>query len=157
MLTMFTPGVFMKSALSESPETRLIGILLQTGMNLWFLRVPLNLGELKNLGCRNWATWAMCSVLIKKDVTPWISALANSNNFKACVRYVLSNFFFHQMIALEKLWKVFFISSKKLFSFLRYSSFSICSLPFHTFQIQKDKCKWNNLWCHELTCINLQK
>ena len=29
--------------------------------------------------------------------------------------------FFHQMIALQKLWKMFFISSKKLFSFLRYS------------------------------------
>ena len=31
--------------------------------------------------------------------------------------------FFHQMIALEKLWKMFFISSKKLFSFSRYSDF----------------------------------
>ena len=51
---------------------------------------------------------------------------------------------------------VFFISSKKLLSFSRYSNFCIFSLPFHTFQIQKDKWKWNNLWCHELACINLQ-
>ena len=31
--------------------------------------------------------------------------------------------FFQQMIALQKLWKVFFISSKKLLLFLRYSNF----------------------------------
>ena len=46
--------------------------------------------------------------------------------FKACVCYFLSNFeglSFHQMIRLQKLWKVFFISSKKLFSFSRYSNF----------------------------------
>ena len=32
-------------------------------------------------------------------------------------------FFFHQMIALRKLWKMFFVSSKKLILFLRYSNF----------------------------------
>ena len=31
--------------------------------------------------------------------------------------------FFHQIIALQKLWKMLFISSKKLFSFSRYSIF----------------------------------
>ena len=36
--------------------------------------------------------------------------------------------FFHQMIALQNLWKMFFISSKKLFSFSRYSTF--CIVPF---------------------------
>ena len=36
-------------------------------------------------------------------------------------------------------WKMFFISSKKLFSFSRYSVFVIFPLPFHTFQILKDK------------------
>ena len=64
-------------------------------------------------------------------------------------------FFFHQMKALQKLWKMFFISSKKLFLFLRYSHFCIFSLPFHTFQTLKNKWKCNNLWCHELACINL--
>ena len=34
-------------------------------------------------------------------------------------------FIFHQMIALQKPWKMFFISSKKLFSFSSYSSFCI--------------------------------
>ena len=42
---------------------------------------------------------------------------------KACGRYFLSNFCFYEMIGLQKLWKMFFISSKKLFSFLRYSNF----------------------------------
>ena len=75
--------------------------------------------------------------------------------FKACVCYFLSKFF-DQMIRFQKLWEMFFISSKKLFSFLRYSNFHNFSLPFHTFQIQNGKCKWNNLWCHNLICINLQ-
>ena len=55
-------------------------------------------------------------------------------------------FLFYQIIALQKLWKMFLISYKKHFSFSRYSNF--CNfLPsiFHTLQIQKDKWKWNNL------------
>ena len=38
-------------------------------------------------------------------------------------------FIFNQMIALQKLWKMFFISFKKLFSFLRHSSFCIFVFP----------------------------
>ena len=38
--------------------------------------------------------------------------------------------FFHQVIVLQKLWKMIFISSKKLFSFSRYSNFCISVLPF---------------------------
>ena len=38
-------------------------------------------------------------------------------------------FIYHQMIALQKIWKMFFISSKKLFSFSRYSSFCIFIFP----------------------------
>ena len=38
-------------------------------------------------------------------------------------------FIFNQMIALQKLWKMFFVSSKKLFSFLRYSNFCISVFP----------------------------
>ena len=34
-------------------------------------------------------------------------------------------FIFHQMIALQELWKMFFISSKKIFSFSKYSNFCI--------------------------------
>ena len=39
-------------------------------------------------------------------------------------------FIFFQMIALQKLWKMFFISSKKLFSFSRYSNFCIFIFPY---------------------------
>ena len=38
-------------------------------------------------------------------------------------------FISHQMRALQKLWKMFFISSKKLFSFSRYSNFCISIFP----------------------------
>ena len=37
--------------------------------------------------------------------------------------------YFRQMIALQKLWKMLFISSKKLFSFWKYSIFCISLLP----------------------------
>ena len=43
---------------------------------------------------------------------------------KACVRYFFIKFlFFHQMIGFPKLWRMLFISSKKLSSFSRYSNF----------------------------------
>ena len=51
--------------------------------------------------------------------------------------------------------KMFVISFKKPFHYPDIQIFLIFSLPFHTFQIQKDKWKLNNL-CHELPCINLQ-
>ena len=73
-----------------------------------------------------------------------------------CPLFFIKFLLFLQMIALQKLEKMFFISSKKFFSFLRYSIFCNFSLPFQTFHIQQDKWKWNNVWCHELTCINLQ-
>ena len=82
-------------------------------------------------------------------VKGWLKLFKQFQNLK-----LVLTFFFHQMIALRKLWKILFISSKKLFWFSRYSNFCNFSLPFHTFQIQKDKWKWNNLWCHELPCIN---
>ena len=38
-------------------------------------------------------------------------------------------FIFHHAIALQKLWEMFFISSKKLFSLSRYSNFCIFIFP----------------------------
>ena len=43
----------------------------------------------------------------------------NDSTFKACARYFYKIFISHQMIALEKLRKMLFILSKKLFSFSR--------------------------------------
>ena len=42
-----------------------------------------------------------------------------------CPLFFIIFLFFHQMIALQKLWKMFSISSKNLFSFSRYSNFCI--------------------------------
>ena len=39
------------------------------------------------------------------------------------------NFIYHQMIVLQKIWKMSFISSIKLFSFSRYLSFCIFVFP----------------------------
>ena len=59
-----------------------------------------------------------------------IKSMLFSQLFKACVRYFHQIFiFFHQMIALQKLWKMLFNSSKKLFWFSRYSIFCISVLP----------------------------
>ena len=49
--------------------------------------------------------------------------------FPELISLCLLFFIFHQMIALQKLWKMLFISSKKLFSFLKYSNFCISILP----------------------------
>ena len=77
--------------------------------------------------------------------------------FKACIRYFFIKFlFFHQMIGLQKLWKMFFISSKSSFRSQDIQIFVTFSLLFHTFQIQKGKWKWNNSWCHNLASISLQ-
>ena len=55
--------------------------------------------------------------------------IINLNRAKLNLKLVSAIFYqvfiFHHMIALQKLWKMFFISSKKLFSFLRYLNFCI--------------------------------
>ena len=55
-----------------------------------------------------------------------------------------------------KTWKMFSISSKKLFSPSTYSNFCNFFPSFPHFRDSKPQWKWNNLWCHQLTCINLQ-
>ena len=68
---------------------------------------------------------------------------------RKCIQLVSATFYqifiFSQNDSPLKLWKMFFISSKKFFSFSRYSNFCIFFPSFHNFQIQKDKWKWNNL------------
>ena len=76
---------------------------------------------------------------------------------KACISYFLSNFyFFTNWWPLKNYEKCFLFHLKTSFCSRDIQIFVIFSLPFYTFQIQKDKWKWNNLWCHELACINLQ-
>ena len=65
-------------------------------------------------------------------------------------------FIFHQMIALQKLWEMFFISSKKLFSFSRYSNFCILVFP-HFFPVSPCFRGWfkKNLKVYDvINCLN---
>ena len=77
------------------------------------------------------------------------------SNVKACVHYFDQIFIFHQMIALQKLWKMLFNLSRKLFSFSRYSVFCISVLPSffacgHCFGWSK-----KNLKVHDvISCLN---
>ena len=65
-------------------------------------------------------------------------------------------FIFSPNDSLLKTEKYFLFHLKGLFHFQDIQIFVIFYLPFHTSQIQKYKWNWNNLWCHDLTCINLQ-
>ena len=53
----------------------------------------------------------------------------NYNYLKLVSAIFYQIFIFRQMIDPQKLWKMFFISSKKPFSFLRYSNFCIIVFP----------------------------
>ena len=76
-------------------------------------------------------------------------------DFKACVYFLSNLYFFTKWLPFKNYQKCFFFPLKSLFRSPDSHTFVIFSLLFHTFQIQKDKWKCNNL-CHELTCINLQ-
>ena len=93
----------------------------------------------------NWS-YSNNALWIWNNSSKWITFSISfmKKQFKACVCYFL---FFHQMITFEKLWKMLFILSKKLFSFLRYSDFCEFFLSFPDFLIQKNKWRWDNLWC----------
>ena len=58
------------------------------------------------------------------------SNTASRCNLKLVSAIFYQIFVFHQMIVLQKTWKMFFISSKKLFPFLRYSNLCINVFPF---------------------------
>ena len=83
-----------------------------------------------------------------------VKFLHNCFFFWSCVHYILSNFYFFIK------WKPF-KNHEKCFLFDLKSSFCsqdiqflvFFSLPFHTFQIQKDKWKWNSL----MSWISLHK
>ena len=80
-----------------------------------------------------------------------------TNLLKACVHYFLSNFcFLTKWQSFKNYEKCFLFHLKSSFYSRDIQFFLIFPLLFHTFQMQKDKWKWNNFWCHELACINLQ-
>ena len=58
-----------------------------------------------------------------------VSYIAMKSILKLLFTIFYQIFISHQMIVLQKLWKMFFISSKKLFSFSKYSNFCISAFP----------------------------
>ena len=79
----------------------------------------------------------------------------HSGNLKLMSAIFCQNFIIHQIIALQKLWKMFFISSKKLFSFLRYLSF--CIFIFPSFCPCRPLLCWskkNLKTCNVINCLN---
>ena len=76
-----------------------------------------------NSGCN-----FLVGVLLKVPFCYWMSRkVLDYQNLCLLLLFFIKFLSFHQMIALQNLWKMFFISSKKLFSFLRYSIF--CNFP----------------------------
>ena len=80
----------------------------------------------------------------------WIKSPRTSP--RACICYFS---FFHQMIVFKVLWKMLFISSKKLFSSSRYSHFCYFSLSFPllninwTFSFLPNLFLWTRLWINK--------
>ena len=70
------------------------------------------------------------------------------------VSYFLSNLYFFTNWWPFSNYENFFLFNRKSYFRSQFIQFLVIfSLPLHT---SKFKWKWNNLWCHELTCINLQ-
>ena len=66
----------------------------------------------------------------RKSLVTWNEWIAHMLKLVSAI--FIKFLFFHQMIAPQKLWKMLFISSKKLFPFSRYSIFCISVLSFST-------------------------
>ena len=90
----------------------------------------------------------LCTFVSKKQFLPTNSIFLKTFNseclylwqikiVKACVRNFSSNFYFSIKWQLFKNWKIFFISSKTLFLFSRYSDFCIFSSSFPLFPDSK--------------------
>ena len=82
--------------------------------------------------------------------------LSNGKTLKLVSAIFYQLFICHQRIALQKLWKLFFISSKKLFSFSRYAIFCLSVFPFF---LSVSHCfggwsKINLKVCDIINCLN---
>ena len=75
----------------------------------------------------------------------WRTITLENQYLSLCPLFFIKFLFFHQMIALQNYEKCFLFNLKRSFCFQDIQIFVIFSFPFHIFQIQKDKWKWNNL------------
>ena len=81
---------------------------------------------------------------------------SSQGNLKLVSAIFYENFIFHEMIALQKLWKMFFILSEKLYSFSRYSNFCIFIFPsfFPVSHCFRGWFKKNLKVCDIISCLN---
>ena len=103
-------------------------------------------------------TWNLANILITKK--NFQRSNKNFLNVTWHLKFVSATlyqiFIFHQMIALQKLRKMVFISSKKLFSFSRYSNFCMFLFPLF-FPVSHCFIGWfkENLKVHDvINCLN---
>ena len=89
----------------------------------------------KFLALRSTLTWK--KIFVRNFPFQRIHSFPLPTPLKLVSAFFIKFLFFHQNIALQKLWKMFFVSSKKLFSFSRYSDFCIFSSSFPHFPDSK--------------------
>ena len=131
-------------------------------LTLWFITV-VKLVLLRNVTDSKWCKMRIAQRNWKEYIEKLPSPILDHAN---CYRFVFT-------IATKSLCSLFFYFFTKCYSFKNYekcllfylkSSFRswdiqiivIFSVPFQTFQIQKDKWERNNSSCHKLGCINLE-
>ena len=81
-----------------------------------------------------------------------------SNELVSIIEFKFAHYFlfFNQLIAHQRQWKIILFQLKSPFCSQHIQNLVIF-FPFHTFQIQKDKWRWNKLCCHEMACTGLDK
>ena len=104
------------------------------------------------LPCTWWLYfWENIFILGPKSVSSFSCNIQQQTCLLKLVSAIFSEIFiFHQTVALQKLWKMFFISSTKLFSFSRYSNLCIFS-PCQPFLESLIQDKSQSLWRLQLT------
>ena len=110
--------------------------------------------------------WIDCSLIILKwfgNAHPcqrklnWIVTHMQEINLKLASAIFYQIFIFSTNDSLSKTVKnVLKFHLKSSFRSRDIKIFCNFPLPLHTSQIQMNKWKWNNLWCHKLACINLR-
>ena len=95
--------------------------------------------------------WENIFILGPKSVSSFSCNIQQQTYLLKLVSAIFSEvFIFHQTVALQKLWKMFFISSTKLFLFSRFSNFCIFS-PCQPFLERLIQDKSQSLWRLQLT------
>ena len=93
--------------------------------------------------------WARCKDVPTKMLKHDARLKFELQNLKLVSAIFYQIFISHQMIAFQELWKMFFISSKKPFSFSRYLNFCISIFPLFLSVSGWFKRNLKSLWYHQ--------